>query len=131
MAPLRTVGMALHMLATRVMITASVAVRPVRASCASAKGLAVGIKERKEGLPMVRMEEPAVHVEIVTKSENQYVMKASFPQVRFSTGTGSMSGLVHTYSGATLLSCFSSFQLEGSVILRRAFSLAAMPRSRS
>jgi hypothetical protein len=47
-------------------------------------------------VPIVRMEEPVLQVAIVTKSENQYVMKADFPQVRFSAGTGSISGFVHT-----------------------------------
>lgn len=66
MAPFNTVGMALQIAATRVIRIASVAVRPV-----------------------VMMELAAVHVEMVTRSLNQYVMKVQLVQVRFSTGTGS------------------------------------------
>ncbi len=68
MAAFRTVGMALQSAATKVIRTASVADRPV-----------------------VSMELAAVHVEMQTRSEYQYVMKVQLVHVCFSSGTGSWS----------------------------------------
>lgn len=64
-------------------------------------------------IPSVMIAEPELHVEMVTRSETQYVTNAPLPQVLFSGGTGSMSELVQTSAGAMLLDCFGSFQLDG------------------
>lgn len=66
MAPFNTVGMALHMAATKTISMASVADRPV-----------------------VIMDEAIDHVDTVTISEYQYETNAQLPHVRFSTGAGS------------------------------------------
>lgn len=66
--------------------------------------------------------DPVLHVEMVTRSETQYVTNAPFPQVLLSGGTGSMSTLVQTSGGAILLDCLGSSQLEGCVSRSFAFS---------
>jgi hypothetical protein len=80
-------------------------------------------------MPKVTTAEPELHVEMVIKSETQYVTKAPLPHVLLSGGTGSMSALVQTSGGAILLGCFASFQLDGCVSLKWALLAAALPRS--
>lgn len=77
------------------------------------------------------MADPELQVEIVTKSLNQYVIKALFPHVRFSGGTGSISAFVQTSGGAMVLFCLESCQLEACVRRSFAFSFAAWLRLRS
>jgi hypothetical protein len=81
--------------------------------------------------PRVIMADPELHVEIVTRSETQYVTKALFPQVLLSGGTGSISALVQTSGGAMLLDCLGSLQLEGCATRSLAFSTDLLARCRS
>lgn len=108
MAPLNTVGIALQKAATKVMRTASVAERPERKNQCH-----IYLGGRCTGAPKVTIAEPVLHVDMVTRSETQYVKKAPLPQVLLSMGTGSMSAFVQTSGGAMLLGCFGSAQLEG------------------
>jgi hypothetical protein len=82
-------------------------------------------------MPKVTTAEPELHVEMVIRSETQYVTKAPLPHVLLSGGTGSMSALVQTSGGAMLLGCFANFQLDGCVSLEWALLAAALPRSLS
>lgn len=102
MAPLSTIGNALHKLATRHINIASVAESPAATT-----------------------EDPWLHVDTVTRSENlriwsilcfcygvllayQYSTNVQAVQVRLSGGTGSWSALLQTFGGATELVCFGS-----------------------
>ena len=89
------------------------------------------VMKMRRNQPRVMMADPELHVEIVTRSETQYVIKAPFPQVLLSGGTGSMSALVQTSDGAMLLDCLGSFQLEGCATRSLAFSTDLLSRCRS
>lgn len=102
-APLRTIAIAIHVVPTNMM----------------------GIASRQLS-PTASIDPAVCRVERFIRSVLQYARIVHSDQVRIGTGTGSMSGLVRTPSGAMALGCLGSSHASIDVI-RRLASCIFMP----
>lgn len=74
--------------------------------------------------PTARMAEAVSQVPKLMVSVAQYAIQVHIVQVWFSTGTGSISSLVQTYSGARADFCFGNCHAE--TVVKRSFTWRAV-----